>query len=91
MAIDECKDIENGLENLEQPFLENAKIVDSEDEELISKENGSIGMVLLSTCVAVCGSFEFGSCVSISIFLFMFSFVFLVKGTANFFVFFFLF
>ncbi|XP_009603614.1 sugar transporter ERD6-like 16 [Nicotiana tabacum] len=66
MAIDECKDIENGLENLEQPFLENAKIVDSEDEELISKENGSIGMVLLSTCVAVCGSFEFGSCVGYS-------------------------
>lgn len=88
MAIDECKDIENGLENLEQPFLENAKIVDSEDEELISKENGSIGMVLLSTCVAVCGSFEFGSCVSISIFLLMFFLFFPVKGTGKIFVYF---
>ncbi|KAG5628043.1 hypothetical protein H5410_013261 [Solanum commersonii] len=57
MAIDECKDIENGLE---KPFLENAKIVDCENED------GSIWMVLLSTCVAVCGSFEFGSCVGYS-------------------------
>ncbi|KAF3670447.1 Sugar transporter ERD6-like 16 [Capsicum annuum] len=64
MAIGECKDIENGLE---KPFLENDKIIDCEDEEAISyKEDGSIGMVLLSTCVAVCGSFEFGSCVGYS-------------------------
>lgn len=55
MTIDECKD-------LEKPFVENAKIVDCENED------GSIWMVLLSTCVAVCGSFEFGSCVSISIY-----------------------
>uniref|UniRef100_M1A723 Sugar transporter ERD6-like 16 n=1 Tax=Solanum tuberosum TaxID=4113 RepID=M1A723_SOLTU len=57
MAIDECKDIEK---DLEKPFLENAKIVDCENED------GSIWMVLLSTCVAVCGSFEFGSCVGYS-------------------------
>lgn len=68
MAIDECKDIENGLE---KPFLENAKIVDSEYEQ---NQDGSIRMVLLSTFVAVCGSFEFGSCVSISIFIFIFPF-----------------
>ncbi|TMW94357.1 hypothetical protein EJD97_010395 [Solanum chilense] len=53
MTIDECKD-------LEKPFVENAKIVDCENED------GSIWMVLLSTCVAVCGSFEFGSCVGYS-------------------------
>ncbi|KAL8524873.1 hypothetical protein ACS0TY_014477 [Phlomoides rotata] len=60
MTIDQHKDIENGHDELEKPFLPKAKRVDSDDE------NGSIRMVLLSTCVAVCGSFEFGSCVGYS-------------------------
>ena len=71
MAIEQCKNIENGdnngLEDLENPFIEIKKVVDSEDDESgISGENGSIGMVLLSTAIAICGSFEFGSRVSIS-------------------------
>ncbi|CAL1366943.1 unnamed protein product [Linum trigynum] len=45
----------------------NGKVVScSSGEETDGNEedssNGSIGMVLLSTAVAVCGSFEFGSC-----------------------------
>jgi MFS transporter, SP family, ERD6-like sugar transporter len=72
MAIGQCKDIENGLENgledLEKPFLQPPKPADSEDDESSrADENGNIAMVLLSTSVAVCGSFEFGSCVSIKI------------------------
>ncbi|KAK6130381.1 hypothetical protein DH2020_035886 [Rehmannia glutinosa] len=64
MAIDhQYKDIENGHSELEKPFIQQAKRVDS-DEEIDG--NGSILMVLLSTCVAVCGSFEFGSCVGYS-------------------------
>ncbi|CAI9118679.1 OLC1v1020277C1 [Oldenlandia corymbosa var. corymbosa] len=72
MAIDQCKDIENGygqkgLEDLEQPFIQKKKVLDSVDDvEVNAKSNGSIAMVLLSTCVAVCGSFEFGSCVGYS-------------------------
>ena len=72
MATDQFKDIENGishnniLEDLEKPFIQNGKMVVSEDSSSeADKENGSIAMVLLSTCAAVCVSFEFGSCVSI--------------------------
>ncbi|KAL7105061.1 hypothetical protein ACP275_07G022100 [Erythranthe tilingii] len=65
MAIDQEKDIEKyGVDNLEKPFIQHVKCVDSEEETI--DENGSISMVLLSTCVAVCGSFEFGSCVGYS-------------------------
>ncbi|XP_019172878.1 PREDICTED: sugar transporter ERD6-like 16 [Ipomoea nil] len=71
MAADQCKDIEKGMvkgagdELLEEPFLQDYSkaIVDSEDEE---ESNGSVFMVVFSTCVAVCGSFEFGSCVGYS-------------------------
>ena len=68
MAIGQVKDAENsdeinGLEDLEQPFIQQNNIVSHKDDKNV--EGGSIGMVLLSTCVAVCGSFEFGSCVSI--------------------------
>ncbi|PSS33928.1 Sugar transporter ERD6-like [Actinidia chinensis var. chinensis] len=71
MAIEQCKNIENcdnnGLEDLENPFIEIKKVVDSEDDESgISGENGSIGMVLLSTAVSICDSFEFGSRVGYS-------------------------
>ncbi|GAB4843524.1 hypothetical protein Ancab_013486 [Ancistrocladus abbreviatus] len=72
MAIDQHKDIENaqnnGLEDLEAPLItQQRKTVeyDSESSESIV-DSGSIGMVLLSTFVAVCGSFEFGSCVGYS-------------------------
>ncbi|KAK2995548.1 hypothetical protein RJ640_014945, partial [Escallonia rubra] len=62
------KDVEGGenkgLEDLEVPFLQDAKVVDSDDGA--SKGSESIGMVLLCTFVAVCGSFEFGSCVGYS-------------------------
>ncbi|KAL1548540.1 sugar transporter ERD6-like 16 [Salvia divinorum] len=57
MAIDQHKDVEDGLE---KPFIHKAKCLDSD------QQNGSISMVLLSTCVAVCGSFQFGSCVGYS-------------------------
>ncbi|KAL3505807.1 hypothetical protein ACH5RR_031189 [Cinchona calisaya] len=72
MAIERCKDIENGIghngiDDLEKPFIQHTKIVESEEDlSETTEENGSIAMVLLSTCVAVCGSFEFGSCVGYS-------------------------
>lgn len=68
MAITEHRDIEKGdnkgLEDLVEPFLDNSSknVKGSEEEEI--DQNHSIGMVLLSTAVAVCGSLEFGSCVS---------------------------
>jgi hypothetical protein len=64
MTIGQYKDVENndeynGLEDLETPLIQ-------QDKNVTYKVEGeSIGMVLLSTFVAVCGSFEFGSCVSI--------------------------
>lgn len=77
MAIGQFKDVENGeivngLEGLEKPFIqEEGKVVSYEDDDDESNETsgGSLWMVLLSTFVAVCGSFEFGSCVSILNFL----------------------
>ncbi|XP_059449292.1 sugar transporter ERD6-like 16 [Corylus avellana] len=69
MAIGECVDVENGevngLEELQEPFIQQDKIVSNESDHK-SVESGSIGTVLLSTFVAVCGSFEFGSCVGYS-------------------------
>ncbi|CAH9136679.1 unnamed protein product [Cuscuta epithymum] len=66
------QDIEKGTgeviigDELQVPFLPDSKIfVDSDDNEEICK-NGSVSMVVLTTCVAVCGSFEFGSCVGYS-------------------------
>jgi SP family facilitated glucose transporter-like MFS transporter 8 len=63
MAIREIKDVERGeivnkVEDLGKPFLTH------EDDEKESENNESYLMVLFSTFVAVCGSFEFGSCVS---------------------------
>uniref|UniRef100_A0A7C9A4W6 Major facilitator superfamily (MFS) profile domain-containing protein n=1 Tax=Opuntia streptacantha TaxID=393608 RepID=A0A7C9A4W6_OPUST len=74
MAIDECKDLEsgqrNGVEDLEAPLMKQQcmKVVESEDEYYGSEfgDGSSIAMVLLSTCVAVCGSFIFGTCVGFS-------------------------
>lgn len=74
MAIGQFRDVENGenstLEDLEQPLvIKQEKIASYEDkygsDEKSTEKSGSIWMVLLSTCVAVCGSFEFGSCVSV--------------------------
>ncbi|KAK9933627.1 hypothetical protein M0R45_020815 [Rubus argutus] len=66
MTIGQCRDVENGgtnsLEDLELPFIKQEKSFVADYEG----GTGSIGMVLLSTCVAVCGSFEFGSCVGYS-------------------------
>ncbi|XP_073028290.1 sugar transporter ERD6-like 16 [Primulina eburnea] len=60
---------ENEGRDLEKPFIrEDQRRVDCE-EETVNRgglENGSIWMVLLSTSVGVCGSFEFGSCVGYS-------------------------
>lgn len=66
MAIQEIKDVERGetlnrVEDLGNPLLK--KVVEQDDQEE-SETNESYYMVLFSTFVAVCGSFEFGSCVS---------------------------
>jgi SP family facilitated glucose transporter-like MFS transporter 8 len=56
-----------GLEDLEKPLIFEEKIVvinDNNETDQDQESTGSIGMVLLCTFVAVCGSFEFGSCVS---------------------------
>ncbi|KAG2395798.1 Sugar transporter ERD6-like 16 [Vigna angularis] len=57
MAIEQHRDVETGeatkLQFLQEPFIR-------------PEENGSITMVLLSTLVAVCGSFTFGTCVGYS-------------------------
>jgi SP family sugar porter-like MFS transporter len=68
MTIGERMDVENGevngLEDLQEPFIQQDKKVSNESDHHKGVESGSIGTVLLSTFVAVCGSFEFGSCVS---------------------------
>ncbi|MCI01323.1 sugar transporter ERD6-like 16-like [Trifolium medium] len=73
MTIEQHKDVESGHENghqdLQEPFLQNEKDAAVEFQDIESNkraENGSIGMVLLSTFVAVCGSFSFGTCVGYS-------------------------
>lgn len=63
MAIREIKDVERGeiankVEDLGKPLLTD------QDAAKESEINESYLMVLFSTFVAVCGSFEFGSCVS---------------------------
>ncbi|KAK2394001.1 Major facilitator superfamily protein [Trifolium repens] len=72
MAIDH--DVESGETNvkyLQEPFIQQRGddyFIDEckEVDSYKSVENGSIGMVLLSTFVAVCGSFSFGTCVGYS-------------------------
>nr|KYP72775.1 Sugar transporter ERD6-like 16 [Cajanus cajan] len=68
MAIEQHKDVEsgeanNGLQCLQEPFIQPEEAAYEADKNV---ENGSIGMVLLSTLVAVCGSFTFGTCVGYS-------------------------
>ena len=74
MAIGQHKDVEQGeinsLEDLKTPLIhdeDHHKVVvtiKNDDTNNSDQENGTMKMVLLSTFVAVCGSFEFGSCVS---------------------------
>ncbi|KAI4345511.1 hypothetical protein L6164_012626 [Bauhinia variegata] len=72
MAIEQYKDVErreaNGFQDLQEPFIQQVKVAACKDVEADDQrvENGSIGMVLLSTFVAVCGSFAFGTCVGYS-------------------------
>ncbi|KAG8636651.1 sugar transporter ERD6-like 16 isoform X3 [Manihot esculenta] len=71
MASGQYKDVEQGkinsLEDLETPLIHEDKIVSYKtDDDGTDHETRSIGMVLLSTFVAVCGSFGFGSCVGYS-------------------------
>ncbi|RZB63903.1 Sugar transporter ERD6-like 16 [Glycine soja] len=62
MAIEQHKDVESGY--LQEPFVQPEEVACKEVGSDESVENGSIGMVLLSTLVAVCGSFTFGNCFS---------------------------
>ncbi|KAL5150892.1 Sugar transporter ERD6-like 16 [Glycine soja] len=64
MAIEQHKDVESGY--LQEPFIQPEEVACKEVGSDKSVENGSIGMVLLSTLVAVCGSFTFGNCVGYS-------------------------
>ncbi|OMO53754.1 hypothetical protein CCACVL1_28373 [Corchorus capsularis] len=73
MAIGEFKDVENGeingLEELEKPLIaeqEQSRVVYEADKNGGGENGSSNWMVLLCTFVAVCGSFEFGSCVGYS-------------------------
>ncbi|XP_061359658.1 sugar transporter ERD6-like 16 [Gastrolobium bilobum] len=73
MTIEQNKDVESGeaigLQYLQEPFMRQGEATAAPRKEVGSDksvENGSIGMVLLSTLVAVCGSFSFGTCVGYS-------------------------
>lgn len=69
MAINQ--DIENScndpINEISRPLIGEPKISNEEEAELENSNGGSIWMVLLSTLVAVCGSYEFGTCVRIEI------------------------
>ncbi|KMS96164.1 hypothetical protein BVRB_001450 [Beta vulgaris subsp. vulgaris] len=74
MSIENCHENtqniqHNGLQELKSPLVKGqCKDVDYEDDEYGSetRDDSSITMVLFSTCVAVCGSFIFGTCVGYS-------------------------
>ncbi|KAJ4969040.1 hypothetical protein NE237_015741 [Protea cynaroides] len=64
-------DVENGenegTKELTEPFITQEKVAAKDEVESNEISNkGTIGMVVLSTAVAVCGSFAFGSCVGYS-------------------------
>ncbi|KAL4014852.1 hypothetical protein IC575_027070 [Cucumis melo] len=67
--IEQHKIFENG-ENNGLQALEESLLVSSSDcegcEKAVKKSESSLWMVLICTLVAVCGSFEFGSCVGYS-------------------------
>ena len=57
------QEVEKGNANITEPLI----VQEKQGEAQIKSNNGGLRMVLLSIFVAVCGSFEFGSCVSIEI------------------------
>ncbi|RDX66302.1 Sugar transporter ERD6-like 16, partial [Mucuna pruriens] len=69
-AKEQHKDVYSGEANkLQEPFIQHGKgsaaaYKDVESNRIV--QNGSIRMVLLSTFVAVCGSFSLGTCVGYS-------------------------
>ncbi|MED6136677.1 hypothetical protein PIB30_058025 [Stylosanthes scabra] len=63
MAIEEHKDVESGSSDLQEPFIQHD---DDDNDNNNGSSSSSIGMVILSTLVAVCGSFSFGTCVGYS-------------------------
>ena len=73
MGNEQYKDAEigeatKGLQDLQEPFIQQEKKTTNDFRYVEADkrvDNGSIAMVLLSTFVAVCGSFSFGTCVSI--------------------------
>ena len=64
MAI--MEDVESGLNTkqieVKKPLIQHKK--EPKCQESCNENQGCIGVVLFSTAVAVCGSFEFGTCVS---------------------------
>jgi len=71
-VLEEHKAVDNGeanwIQGLQDPFIQHGKDAAAACKDVESNtivEKGSIGMVLFSTFVAVCGSFSFGTCVSI--------------------------
>ncbi|XP_008795112.1 sugar transporter ERD6-like 16 [Phoenix dactylifera] len=66
MAI--MEDVERGLNakqnEVREPLIQHKEV--PKCEESCNENQGCIGVVLFSTAVAVCGSFEFGSCVGYS-------------------------
>ena len=68
MAIEQHKSFENGDSNGLQALEESLLVSHSSDcegcEKAVKRSESSLWMVFICTLVAVCGSFEFGSCVS---------------------------
>lgn len=66
MAIKKGTEVaQNGKkEEIRRPLILQENTLPDEDAEDPSHKNGHEWMVYLSTFVAVCGSFAFGSCVS---------------------------
>lgn len=81
MAI--MEDVENGIHGthegeVRKPLIQQRELAKAEESS--SDGQGSLWMVLLSTGVAVSGSFEFGSCVSFSLLCTSSKFVGAIKG-----------
>ncbi|KAH1200761.1 Sugar transporter ERD6-like 16 [Glycine max] len=71
-VLEEHKAVDNGeanwIQGLQDPFIQHGKDAAAACKDVESNtivEKGSIGMVLFSTFVAVCGSFSFGTCFSV--------------------------
>ncbi|KAG4942148.1 hypothetical protein JHK85_046794 [Glycine max] len=71
-VLEEHKAVDNGeanwIQGLQDPFIQHGKDAAAACKDVESNtivEKGSIGMVLFSTFVAVCGSFSFGTCLKL--------------------------